>query len=426
MEREVKQLLEFIKSSPSCFHVIENVKNQLLKAGFLELMEKEAWNLEHGKSYFVIRNGSSIAAFHIPEQDFCGFHIVASHSDSPTFRIKDQPEMEVEKHYTKLNVEKYGGMILDTWFDRPLSMAGRIIIEENGKLTSRLVNIDRDLLIIPNLAIHMSGRDRKEWNPQKDLLPLLCASEKEGGILTLLAEEGRVDKDQILSYDVFLYNRMPGTVLGTKEELIASPKLDDLECAYASVQAIFQAKSEDYVDMCCIFDNEEVGSATKQGAGSTFLPEVLRRICSLLGKTEEGYQRAIADSFLISADNAHGVHPNYTEKTDPTNRPYLNHGIVLKYNAAQKYTTDAWSGAVIKYLCKKEKIPCQVYYNRSDMAGGSTLGNILTGQVSMRSADIGLAQLAMHSSYETAGAKDLESMIRLMTAFYGIGREVEL
>lgn len=425
MKQEIEGLLRFIKESPSCFHVVKQVKQQLLAAGYAEVREKEAWNLKPGKGYFVTRNDSTIAAFHIPKKDFAGFHIVASHGDSPTFRIKEQPEMKVEKHYVKLNVEKYGGMILDTWFDRPLSAAGRIIIEETGSLKTRLCNIDRDLMIIPHLAIHMSGRDRKELNPQKDLLPLIGMSLEEGGFRSLLAKETQTEEDRILSYDMFLYNRMPGTILGAEREFIASPKLDDLECAYASLQAMLGAASEDYITMCCIFDNEEVGSATKQGAGSTFIPELLRRICSLMGKDEEGYAMAVADSFLLSADNAHGVHPNYTEKADPTNRPYLNEGIVLKYNAAQKYTTDGWSGAVVQYLCRKEDIPCQVYYNRSDVPGGSTLGNILTGQVSMRSADIGMPQLSMHSSYETAGVKDLDSMIRLMKAFYRAGKEVE-
>lgn len=426
MSSQAERLLKFIEESPSCFHVVENVKKQLTAAGFEELKEKEAWDLKEGKSYFVTRNDSTIAAFHIPKKDFSGFHIVASHGDSPTFRIKDQPEMETEKYYTKLNVEKYGGMILDTWFDRPLSAAGRIIIEEKGKLRSLLCNIDRELMIIPNLAIHMSGRERKELNPQKDLLPLLGISAGKGGFRSLLAREAKVKEEQILSYDMFLYNRMSGTVLGAQEELIASPKLDDLECAFASLQAMLSGKSKDYITMCCVFDNEEVGSATKQGAGSTFIPELLRRICSLMGKDEEGYAMAAADSFLLSADNAHAVHPNYTEKADPTNRPYLNKGIVLKYNAAQKYTTDAWSGAVVQYLCRKEEIPYQIYYNRSDVPGGSTLGNILTGQVSMRSADIGMPQLSMHSSYETAGIKDLDAIIRLMTAFYRTGKEVEL
>lgn len=426
MNQNIHHLLEFIQKSPSCFHVIENVKKQLCASGFQELSEKEHWNLEKGNRYFVTRNDSSILAFCIPEKEFQGFHLIASHSDAPTFRVKEHPEMNVEKHYTKLNIEKYGGMIPETWFDRPLSVAGRVIVEENGKLQTRLINIDRDLLMIPNLAIHMTrGAGKKELNPQVDLLPLFGGNLKEGTLLKLLAEETNVSKENILSYDLFLYNRMAGTVLGAEEEYIASPKLDDLECAFSSVQALLHGKSEDYITMCCIFDNEEVGSGTKQGAGSTFLPEVLKRICHVTGRTEEEYFMAIADSFMLSADNGHAVHPNYTDKTDPSNRPYLNEGIVLKYNAAQKYTTDAQSAAVVKYLCKKENISYQTFFNRSDMPGGSTLGNISTGQVSMRSADIGLPQLAMHSAYEMAGSKDLDDMIKLMTAFYSVGKEVD-
>lgn len=429
MENSVKNLIQFIDHSPSCFHVIENAKKQFLEHGFIQLEEKEHWNLEEGKSYFVERNGSFMIAFHLPKKDFQGFHIVASHSDSPTYRIKEQPEMSVEKHYTKLNIERYGGMISETWFDRPLSVAGRIIIEENGQIKDQLVNIDRDLMIIPNLAIHMSrsSNESKQLNPQKDLLPLCGGNFTKDGFEEMIAKESGVEKEDILSYDLFLYNRMRGTTLGINEEFVAAPKLDDLECAYSSIEGMLNAKlSEDYVTVCAVFDNEEVGSGTKQGAGSTFFPEVLKRISYLCGKNEEEYYMAVADSFMLSADNAHAVHPNYQDKTDPTNRPYINEGIVLKYNASQKYTTDANSAALVKYLCKKEKIKCQVFFNRSDMLGGSTLGNILTGQVSIKAADIGLPQLSMHSTYETAGCKDLDDMITLMESFYELGKEVQI
>ena len=278
MKNNVKNLIEFIDHSPSCFHVIENARKQFLEHGFMELKEKEYWDLEEGKSYFVTRNGSSIIAFHLPKKDFQGFHIVASHSDSPTYRIKEQPEMSVEKHYTKLNIERYGGMIPETWFDRPLSVAGRIIIEENGQIKDQLVNIDRDLMIIPNLAIHMSrsSNESKQLNPQKDLLPLCGGNLTKDGFEEMIAKESGVEKEDILSYDLFLYNRMRGTTLGINEEFVAAPKLDDLECAYSSIEGMLNAKlSKDYVTVCAVFDNEEVGSGTKQGAGSTFFPEVL-------------------------------------------------------------------------------------------------------------------------------------------------------
>lgn len=426
MKKDIRELLEFIKKSPSCFHVIENIRSRLLEAGFCELKEKDTWRLEGGKDYFVTRNGSSVIAFRIPGGEFQGFHITASHSDSPTFRIKESPELYVEEKYVKLNVEKYGGMILDTWFDRPLSVAGRIIIEETGKIKERLIYIDRDLLVIPNLAIHMTRGQKGELNPQKDLLPLMGCTDEKQAFLNLIAREAGVAKEDILSYDLFLCNRMEGTVIGCNQELIASPKLDDLECVFASMKAFLLETSKDYVTMCSVFDNEEVGSMTKQGAGSTFGTDVLKRIICGLGKSEEDYYRAIAGSFLMSADNAHGVHPNDTQKTDPSNRPYLNQGLVLKYNAAQKYTTDAKSAALVKYLCRREKIPYQIFFNRSDMPGGSTLGNIFMGQVSMQAADIGLPQLAMHSAYETAGAGDLDGMIRFLRAFYAMGREVEI
>ena len=424
MENSVKNLIQFIDHSPSCFHVIENAKKQFLEHGFIQLEEKEHWNLEEGKSYFVERNGSSMIAFHLPKKDFQGFHIVASHSDSPTYRIKEQPEMSVEKHYTKLNIERYGGMIPETWFDRPLSVAGRIIIEENGQIKDQLVNIDRDLMIIPNLAIHMSrsSNESKQLNPQKDLLPLCGGNLTKDGFEEMIAKESGVEKEDILSYDLFLYNRMRGTTLGINEEFVAAPKLDDLECAYSSIEGMLNAKlSKDYVTVCAVFDNEEVGSGTKQGAASSFLKDVLERIAFGLGMNAEELKMLLSESFLISADNAHAVHPNHMDKADPTNRPYMNGGIVIKYNANQRYTTDAVSAAVFQEICRKAEVPVQSYVNRSDVPGGSTLGNIASHQVSVNMVDIGLAQLAMHSPYETAGVRDTAYLIRALEAFYSTG-----
>ena len=406
MKNNVKNLIEFIDHSPSCFHVIENARKQFLEHGFTELEEKEYWDLEEGKSYFVTRNGSSIIAFHLPKKDFQGFHIVASHSDSPTYRIKEQPEMSVEKHYTKLNIERYGGMIPETWFDRPLSVAGRIIIEENGQIKDQLVNIDRDLMIIPNLAIHMSrsSNESKQLNPQKDLLPLCGGNLTKDGFEEMIAKESGVEKEDILSYDLFLYNRMRGTTLGINEEFVAAPKLDDLECAYSSIEGMLNAKlSKDYVTVCAVFDNEEVGSGTKQGAGSTFFPEVLKRISYLCGKNEEEYYMAVADSFMLSADNAHAVHPNHPEKSDDEFPVVLNGGVVIKYNASQRYTTTGMTGGVFGSLCEKNDIKPQLFVNRADMPGGSTLGNLLSHSFSVPMVDIGLPQLAMHSAVETAG-----------------------
>lgn len=421
MENSVKNLIQFIDHSPSCFHVIENAKKQFLEHDFIQLEEKEHWNLEEGKSYFVERNGSSILAFHLPKKDFQGFHIVASHSDSPTYRIKEQPEMSVEKHYTKLNIERYGGMIPETWFDRPLSVAGRIIIEENGQIKDQLVNIDRDLMIIPNLAIHMSrsSNESKQLNPQKDLLPLCGGNLTKDGFEEMIAKESGVEKEDILSYDLFLYNRMRGTTLGINEEFVVAPKLDDLECAYSSIEGMLNAKlSKDYVTVCAVFDNEEVGSGTKQGADSDFLEVTLERLCMALGLDAQERYCIYSNSLLLSADNAHALHPNHPEKCDLTNRPKMNRGIVLKYHGAQKYTTDGYSSAFFIKLCKDNNIPYQTFLNRSDLAGGSTLGNISTAHVSIPSVDIGFAQLAMHSAVETAGRWDLDSGIELFTRFF--------
>ena len=428
-QKTAKEMLDFIEKSPTCFHAVANIGAMLEEAGYVRLRENEEWKLKKGGKYYTERNDSSVIAFAVPTGTVKGFHMAAAHSDSPCFKVKEKPELTVEDRYMRLNTEKYGGMILSTWLDRPLSVAGRLAVRGTDGIQSRLVNIDRDLMIIPNLAIHMSrsSNESKQLNPQKDLLPLCGGNLTKDAFEEMIAKESGVEKEDILSYDLFLYNRMRGTTLGINEEFVAAPKLDDLECVYSSIEGMLNAKlSKDYVTVCAVFDNEEVGSGTKQGAGSTFFPEVLKRISYLCGKNEEEYYMAVADSFMLSADNAHAVHPNYQDKTDPTNRPYINEGIVLKYNASQKYTTDANSAALVKYLCKKEKIKCQVFFNRSDMLGGSTLGNILTGQVSIKAADIGLPQLSMHSTYETAGCKDLDDMITLMGSFYELGKEVQI
>ena len=420
-------LFRMIEESPVSFQTVDYMKKTLLANGFLELKEGETWEIKKKQSYFVTRNDSSMICFRIPDKKADGFHLIASHTDSPSFKIKANPEITVEKAYVKLNVEKYGGMIMSSWFDRPLSIAGRVFYEEDGKIVSELLHIKRNLLVIPNLAIHMNREINQgyNYNPQVDLLPILT-QEEDMTLYDLIAKELGIQKEQILSDELFLYVRQSGTILGAGKEWILSPRLDDLQCAYAALQGILGAMPQDKIALCAFFDNEEVGSGTKQGAGSTFFPEVLKRISYLCGKNEEEYYMAVADSFMLSADNAHAVHPNYQDKTDPTNRPYINEGIVLKYNASQKYTTDANSAALVKYLCKKEKIKCQVFFNRSDMLGGSTLGNILTGQVSIKAADIGLPQLSMHSTYETAGCKDLDDMITLMGSFYELGKEVQI
>ena len=423
--QHIKELFQFIENSPSCFHAIETIRKKLNDEGFIELVEGRSWQIEKGKKYYVTRNLSSIIAFKIPENDFKNFHIVASHSDSPTFKIKENAEIEVNNKYVKLNTEKYGGMICSTWFDRPLSIAGRILVKEGNLVKTHLVNIDKDLVIIPNLAIHMNRavNDGYKYNAQIDMLPLYGDNTSKGSLMKTVAQSVGVEEDSILGTDLFLYNRMRGTKIGANSEYISSPRLDDLECAYASLSAFLSETNSNSASVYCVFDNEEVGSGTKQGADSTLLYDVLRRINMCLGNSEEDYYKLIASSFMVSADNAHALHPNYSDKSDPTNKVYMNDGIVIKYNANQKYTTDAVSASIFKSICDSVNVPYQTFTNRSDILGGSTLGNISNAHVSLNTIDIGLAQLAMHSTYETAGAKDVTYLIEALKAFYNTSIE---
>lgn len=415
-----RELLAFLDASPTSFHAVANMGDMLEAAGCTRLEEGQPWSLEPGRGYYVTRNGSALIAFRIPQKDFLGFQIMASHSDSPAFKVKANGEMEVDRHYLKLNVERYGGMLCAPWMDRPLSVAGRIVVSTRDGVAVRLVKIDRDLLVIPNLAIHMNREVNEgyKYNAQKDMLPLLgCveggveAAGAPGYLYRLVAEEAGVAPEEILDADLFLYNRMKGTVLGMNREFVCSARLDDLQCAFASLKGFLAAEPAESVAVHCVLDNEEVGSVTRQGAASTFLRDVLHRINRAMGRGEEEYLTALASSFMVSADNAHSVHPNHTDKADPTSRPYMNGGIVIKYSANQKYTTDAVSGAVFRTICSRAGVPFQVFTNRSDMLGGSTLGNISGTQVALGTVDIGLPQLAMHSPYETAGAKDTAYLV---------------
>ena len=415
-----EELIAFIENSPSVFHAVDNMRRMLDKEGYVQLLEGNRWELKEGGCYYVIRNSYSLIAFRIPGRDYRGFQIMASHSDSPTFRIKENPEIETEGSYVKLNVEKYGGMLCAPWFDRPLSVAGRLVIKEENRLVTKLVSVDKDLLLIPSLAIHMNreANDGYKYNPQKDMLPLYGMDGAKGSFMKQVALAAGVEETAVIGSDLFLYSRMKGSVWGADEEFISSGKLDDLQCAYASLRGFLEAGTGESVPVYCVFDNEGVGSSTRQGAASTFLQDTLLRIQERLGKTEGDYRRALASSFMISADNAHGVHPNYPEKACPTNRPKLNGGIVIKYSANQRYTTDGVSAALLKEILDGAGIPWQVFVNRSDLPGGSTLGNISLNQVSVKCADIGLAQLAMHSPYETAGVKDTEYLIRAAKEFF--------
>lgn len=411
-----ERLLEFIKASPSCFHAVENIAAALREDGYTALYEGQQWELVCGGKYYVTRNRSSIIAFSLPNViKTPKFMIAASHSDSPTFKLKDTPELEGGM-YTRLNTERYGGMIYDSWFDRPLSVAGRITVRTEGGITTRLVDIDRDLVLIPHIAIHMDNPNNgKTFSPASDLVPLYGDGSAKGTFMKAVAEAAGVDASDIIAHELFLYNRQAPSVWGANNEFISSPKLDDLECAYSSLCALREANVCGAIPVMLVSDNEEVGSTTKQGAASTFLYDTLSRICDAFGGD---IRMAAANSMLLSADNAHAVHPNNAGLADPTHRPEMNKGVVIKYNASQLYTTDAVSSAVFREICRFSEVPTQVFANRSDMRGGSTLGNISNSQVSLSAVDIGLAQLAMHSSYETAGAGDVKYMIAAMKKFF--------
>jgi aspartyl aminopeptidase len=403
------------------------MRETLRENGYEELSESRAWDIVPGHGYYVCRNGSSIIAFWVGSDlsDY-SFHIVASHTDSPAFKLKEKAELKVSGKYTKLNTEGYGGMICSTWLDRPLSIAGRVLVRgEDGTISSTLMDFDRDLVLIPSVAIHMNRNvnDGFAFNKQVDLLPLFSGSTKEDAWLSLVAEELGVEKEAILGSDLYLYNRQEPSIWGADGEFLSSPRLDDQQCAYASLKALFFGGHPRNINVMACFDNEEVGSGTKQGADSTFLYDVLKRINMALGKDESDYLRAIASSFMLSADNAHAVHPNHPEHTDDGNCTYMNEGVVVKSHAGQKYTSDGMSIAVVRQLAAGAKVPLQFFSNRSDKAGGSTLGNIAMAHVSMNCADIGIAQLAMHSSYETAGIRDTLYMVQLMREFYACHME---
>ncbi len=421
METINQELFEFIRECPTAYHTVAEVSRRLEGEGYVKLEEGDVWNLQKDGRYYVTRNGSSLIAFRTPEE-FQRFMITASHGESPAFKVKPNPEMLSEGWCLKLNTEKYGGMIYYSWMDRPLSVAGRIMVKTEKGMKTRLVNVNRDLLMIPSLAIHMdrSANEGLTLNPQKDLLPLFGDETAKDGFWKLIAETAKVEEDAILGGDLFLYCRTDGTEWGNQEEFLSAPRLDDLLCTFGTLQGFLRGEESGSLPVYCVFDNEEVGSGTKQGAKSTFLYDTLQGICEAKGMSQREYRKAVAGGFMLSADNGHAVHPNYPEKADPTHRPKLNGGLVLKYNANQHYTTDGVSEALVRYLCEKEDIPYQKYVNRSDVPGGSTLGNLSGEKVSINTADVGVAQLAMHAAYETAGAKDADYFIRAMKGFYDL------
>lgn len=415
-------LASFIKKSPTAFQAVASMEEILRSHGFVRLQEEQRWDVKPGGKYYVTRNGSSIIALDLgTDLGQYSFNIAASHSDSPAFKLKEKAELAVRGKYMQLNVEGYGAMPCAPWMDRPLSIAGRVVLKDGGSFITRLVHMDRDLVLIPSVAIHMNRgiNESASYNKQIDMLPLFGGSTcTPGAFRELLAAELQVEEKSIYGMELFLYNRMEPAIWGAEQEFISAPRLDDLQSAYASLQGFLQGENSRSVNVFACFDNEEVGSHTKQGAGSTFLYDVLHR-CSLgLGKSEEEYYRALASSFMLSCDNAHAVHPNHPEKTDAENCVFLNEGIVIKSHAGQKYTSDAISVALFRGICEDAEVPVQYFANRSDAVGGSTLGNIAMSQVSVNTIDIGLPQLAMHSPYETAGVRDTAWMARAVRRFF--------
>lgn len=414
-------ILTFIEKSPCSFSAVANLKSCLYEQGYTEIAENEAWNLQAGGKYFVSRNESSLLAFRLPCFDFKGFVIGAAHNESPSYKVKWNSQIKTNG-YVKLSVEPYGGMNSQSWLDRPLSVAGRVLLKEQEGIVSRIINIERDLLIIPGVAVHLNRKkqEKESLNPAVDMLPLYGMEGDYIDFTELVAEECGAYPDDIQGFDLFLYNRMKGSRWGKNGAFVSAPRIDDLACVYSALIGFLQAKSNLYsVPLLAVFDNEEVGSATKQGACSDFLSNTLQRINSAAGGNNENYFRRLASSFMISADNGHALHPNHPELSDFNHAPIINGGIVIKHNAAQRYCTDGVADGMFRILCNEAAVPYQHYCNRADIAGGSTLGNISNTRVSLNSVDIGLAQLAMHSAYETVGATDLENLCKVFRLFYG-------
>ena len=411
----MQDLLTFLDRSPSRYHAVENLRLELEAAGYARLEEGRAWTLAPGGRYYVVRNGSALAAFRVPRRDGAGFMISASHSDSPTFRVKEHAELEGPDGYLRLNVEGYGGMLCAPWLDRPLTVAGRVLVSTDGGIEPRLVYVDRDLLLIPNVAIHMNREANTgyKYDPKCDMAPLMGLGAEKGTFRSLAAQAAGCAPEDILGTDLTLCLRQKGLVWGEKGEFLSAPRLDDLQCAWGCFRGFLEAGESAAVPVYALLDNEEVGSLTRQGADGTLLSDVVERVCAALGRDRAA---AVANSFMVSADNAHAVHPNHPEYHDATHRPAMNAGLVIKHGV--RYATDGAAQAVFTALCRRAGVPVPHFSNRSDLAGGSTLGNISNAHVSVNTVDIGLAQLAMHSCFETAGVRDAGYLVQAMTAFY--------
>ena len=414
----ISSLRHFLDASHSVFHAVDYLARELEEAGYTRLSEGKGWELVPGGKYYVVRGGAAVLAFRIPQGDIRGFMMSAAHSDRPTFKVKEN--FESAGAYTRMLVERYGGMLIAPWLDRPLSIAGRVMVQTPQGVTSKLVDIDKDLLLIPNVAIHMNraANDGYKFNPAVDTLPLIGGKDAKGKLQQLLEAEAG---GKILGHDLFLYVRQKSTLWGLEEEFISSAALDDLECAWGCTRGFIAAQDSHSIPVLCVFDSEEVGSSSVQGAASDLLESVLLRIC---GSLKLDIYPLLANSFMVSADNAHALPPNHPELADSANAPVLGGGIVLKFNAAQRYCTDGMAAALLRQVCQEVDVNVQTYCNRADLPGGSTLGNISLGHVSIPTADIGLPQLAMHSSYETAAVADALALEKAMTAYYGKTLEV--
>ena len=412
MNEQIRGLMDFLDASRSVYHAIDYLCKLMDDAGYVHLDSGDEWELVPGGKYYVTRCAASIIAFRVPEETPKGFMMSASHSDRPTFKIKENGELE--NKYIRLATERYGGMIMSTWMDRPLSVAGRVMVETPEGVKIRLVDFDQDLMIMPNVAIHMNRtvNDNYKWNPATDTIPMLGDLDVKGDFARMLDELGG---GKVVSHDLFLYLRQKATVWGIEKEFISAQALDDLQCAWGCAQGFLKAGPSGSIPMFCCFDSEEVGSRSVSGADSTFLSGTLLRIAKAL---KVDVARLLSNSFMVSADNAHAVHPNHSELADPKNAPIPNGGIVVKFNSNQKYTTDAVSAAVIRTICQRAGVPVQTYYNRPDIAGGSTLGYVSMTHVSVPTADVGLAQFAMHSCYETAGVYDSGYIEKAMTEYF--------
>ncbi|MDD4012018.1 MAG: M18 family aminopeptidase [Sphaerochaetaceae bacterium] len=416
--KATKAMLDYIERSPNSFFAVENASRMLEEQGFSRLDEREPYKLELGGKYYVVRNSSALMAFILPKEHCRSFSIIASHSDSPSFKVKENPE--IGGLYTTLNVEGYGGMLMAPWLDRPLSIAGRAFIRTSEGVQQRLVNIDRDLCSIVNLCIHQNREANSglEYKIQKDMLPIIGQGVEQGCLKGLVAKTLNVEESSIVDTELFLYNRQKPSIWGIDDQFYSSPRIDDLQCLYCSLVSLMKASGFRSIPVACVFDNEEVGSGTKQGAAGDFMSQNLNRILSCLGYDDEEKAMVQARSFMLSADNGHSMHPNYPEHCDPTNKPSMNAGVLIKYAGNQKYTTDGYSASRLRALLEDRSIKYQVFHNNSNNAGGSTLGNISGSQYSIPCVDIGLAQLAMHSSYETGGTADTLIMTEAMKAFY--------